>query len=141
VRIDWALPCRYAEAAADGTATIVGAGLDSLWVGELPADVGTFMMLRIAAPPDEFETEHQLALRLVDPERDEHDVLSVGFGPVPEPPPLLHPGLEAGLLIPVGVGWQAEHYGLYTLEVYVDERRQRSLPILVRDAQELEPKP
>lgn len=137
MRVDWALPCRYAEATADGTATIVGAGLDSLRLIEVPADVGTFLMLRLAAPPDEFDDEHQLAVRLIDPERDERDVLTVGFGPVPRPP-LLHRGLEAGLLIPAAVGWQAGHFGLYTFEVYVDNRRQRSVAILVRDTRELE---
>ena|SRR5947209_4120114 len=139
MEVAWALPCRFAEAAADGTATLVGAGVDSLWAPEVPADVGVVLMMRIAGPTYEFEEEHQLAVRLVDPERDEQEMLSATFGPMEQVPPLLHPGLDAGILVPAGIGWRAEHFGLYTLEIAVDARRHRSVPILVRDAAELQP--
>lgn len=138
MQIAWALPCRFAEATADGTATIVGAGLDSVWVTETPTDVGIFLMMRVAGAQYEFEEAHTLAVRLVDPDRGEHDVLSAGFGPMGEPPPLFHPGLDAGILVPAATGWQAEHLGLYTLEIFVDDRRERSVPILVRDAGEIQ---
>ena len=136
--VAWALPCRFAEATPDGTATIVGAGLDSIWAPEVPADVGLFLMMRIAGPPYEFEEQHQLSIRLIDPEGTEQEMLSAAFGPMPEPPPLLHPGMDAGVLVPAAVGWSAHAYGLYTLEVFIDGRRQRSVPILVRDAAELQ---
>ena len=132
MEIAWALACRFAEQAPDGTATLVGAGIDSLFVSETPADVGVFLMMRIAGAAYEFEEQHTVAVRLVDPERDEHDVLSAAFGPIGEPPPDAQPGLDVGVLVPAAIGWTAAHFGLYTLEVLIDGRPRRSIPILVR---------
>ena len=82
MEVAWVLPCRFAEATPDGTATIVGAGLDSMWVPEVPADVGVFLMMRIAGPQYEFQDQHTVAVKLIDPEREEQDVLTAGFGPM-----------------------------------------------------------
>jgi hypothetical protein len=137
MRIDWALPCRYAEASDDGTATLVGVALDSIWLPELPGDVDLYLMLRVAAPPDEFEEPHRLDVRVISPDHSEQQAIQVEFGPL-ERPALLHPGMEGGLSVPTELGWQAEEYGLYTLELYLDDQRQRSIPILVRDPADLE---
>jgi hypothetical protein len=136
MRIDWALPCRYAEASEDGTATLVGAALDSIWLPELPGEVDLYLMLRVAAPPDEFDEPHTLEVRVVTPDRTEQQAIQVEFGPL-ERPALLHPGMEGGLSVPAELGWQADAYGLYTLELYLDHQRQRSIPILVRDPVEM----
>jgi hypothetical protein len=138
VDVAWALACRFAEVTPDGTATLVGAGLDSVWVPEVPADVGIFLMMRIAGASYEFQEAHTIAVKLIDPEREEQEVLTAGFGPVDELPPQYHPALDPGILIPAGIGWHAEHFGLYTLDVLVDDRQRRSIPILVRDAAELQ---
>lgn len=137
MEVAWALPCRFAEATPDGTATIVGAGIDSVWTPEVPADVGVFLIMRIAGPSYEFEEAHTLAVKLIDPERDEQEVLTAGFGPVHELPPQHHPGLDTGILVPAAIGWPAEHFGLYTLDIVLDERPRRSIPILLRDTGEL----
>jgi hypothetical protein len=141
VDVVWALTCRFAETTPDGTATLVGAGLDSVWVQEVPADVGVFLMMRIAGAAYEFGETHTLAVKLIDPERDEQEVLTATFGPIEEMPPQHHPALDPGILVPAGIGWRAEHLGLYTLDVLVDDRPRRSIPILVRDAAELEQQP
>jgi hypothetical protein len=138
VEIAWALPCRFAEATPDGTATLVGAGIDSLWVPDTPADVGVFLMMRIAGAAYEFEEEHRLSVALIDPERDEEELLSFGFGPMPEPPPQAQPGLDVGILVPAAVGWAAEHLGIYTLDIRVDDRPKRSIAIQIRSTEELE---
>ena len=137
MRIDWALPCRYAEALEDGTATLVGAALDSIWLPELPGDVDLTLMLRVAAPPDEFEEPHRLDVRVIAPDRGEQPAISIEFGPL-ERPALLHPGMEGGLSVPAELAWPAEEYGLYTLELYLDGQRQRSIPILVRDPEDID---
>jgi hypothetical protein len=85
LEVAWALPCRFAEASPDGTATIVGAGLDSMWLNEVPADVGVFLMMKISGAQYEFDEAHTVAVKLIDPERGEQDVLAAEFGPVPDP--------------------------------------------------------
>ena len=42
-------------------------------------------------------------------------------------------------MVPAAVGWHAEYFGLYTLEIFVDDKRERSVPILIRDAKEIQP--
>lgn len=139
LRLDWAVPARYAEAAADGSATIIGAGIDSFWLPEVPADIGLFLMIRVAGPADEFEEEHQLEIRLVTPESEEQQVLQAGFQTPPGARnPLAVPGMESGILIPAGVAFRAEEYGFHTLEVYLDGQRLRSIPVAVRPPSELE---
>lgn len=141
MEVAWALTCRFAEATPDGTATLVGAGLDSIWLPEVPSDVGVFLMMRVSGPVYEFEEAHTIAVKLVDPERDEQEVLTAGFGPMGGPPPGYHPGTDPGILVPAAIGWRAEHFGLYTLDVLIDARPKRSIPILVRDAAELQQPP
>jgi hypothetical protein len=135
VRLDWAFPCRYAEPAADGTATIVGAQHVLAWADDVPGRVEVSLMLRLAAPVDDFDEEHRFEVRLVDPEREEVQMLSVDLGPFAEPR-VAHPGLEADALLATRFEWEAEEFGLYTFELYVDDRRQRSLPFVVLDASE-----
>ena len=93
--------------------------------------------MRISGATYEFEEAHTLTVKLVDPEREEQEVLSLTFGPMEEPPPLLHPGSDPAMLVPAVIGWQAGHFGLYTVEVFIGDHRERSIPILVRDAREL----
>ena len=131
------MPCRYAETPGDGTALMVGAGIDSLWIADLPQPAAIFLMLRLAGAEDEFQEKTKLEVRVVDPERDETQALDLGFS-TQELSPLRWPGAEVGMLFPTVIQWEASNYGLYTLEVFVGERRQRSIAIAVRDPAELE---
>lgn len=126
------LPCRYAEIVQDGTASIIGAGIDSVWVGDLAGEVSITLMTRFSGPPDEFDEAHEFEVRLVRPDGSTEEAVRMTFGPVPRPP-LYHPGMEGGLMAPVSVRWGVEEHGLCTLELYVDGARQRSLPIFIRD--------
>jgi hypothetical protein len=94
-------------------------------------------MLRVAGSEDEFEEEHNLEVRLIDPERTETNVLAVDFR-VPEMPPFKQPGMEAGFLLPAGITSEAGAFGLYTLEIYLDGRRHRSVAIAIRPASDLQ---
>jgi hypothetical protein len=50
-------------------------------------------------------------------------------------------GTDVGLVIPTAIGWHAERFGLYTLELHIDGCRQRSIPISVRDVADLSGQP
>jgi hypothetical protein len=131
------VPCRYAEVSADGTASLLGGGIDSVWPPELPATVALFLMLRLAGAEDEFQEETELEVRVVDPARDETQALALSLSQQ-EVSPLKVPGMEAGALFPAVIHREAGDYGLYTLEVFLGGRRQRSIPISVRDPAELQ---
>jgi hypothetical protein len=136
VRLDWAIPCRYAEATWDGTATLVGAGADSVFTSSLPLEAMVFLMLRFTGAEDEFETETRFEVRVIDPASREQPVASAAlFG---ARPPLRLPGAEIAMLVAPQIGWDATEYGLYTLEVHLLGRRLRSIPLAIRPAAELE---
>jgi hypothetical protein len=136
VRVDWAIPCRYAEKARDGTATLVGAGIDSIWAPSLPHRTALVLMLRFVGPEDEFEEGAPLEVRLVDPRFRETPVLASAVAAAP--PPLKLPGAEMAASFTSSVGWNASDYGLYTLEVYLAGRRERSVALAIRPSSELE---
>lgn len=138
MKVDWAVPCRYAETPGDGTATMLGAGIDSMWLDEIPAEVGFFLMLRITGADYEFESEIKLEVRLVAPDQDESTILKMGLS-MSEMPPLKLPGMDPAMLLPTVMAWEATDYGLHTLDVFIDEHRQRTVAIYIRPASELKP--
>ena len=67
MRVDWAIPCRYAEING-GLATIVGAQVDAARVAQFPARVGTWLAMRFVFGDDEASTTHEVLLRMLDPQ-------------------------------------------------------------------------
>jgi hypothetical protein len=141
LRLDWVVPCRYAESPGDGTLTILGGGTDTFWIEDeaLPLPFAVFLAMRVVGPEDEWtgDEEYTLSVRLVRPDVEEESLI----GPFPlrmeQIPPLKEPGAEAGMVIPAAMTWEAREFGLYTLEVYIGERRQKSVAISVRRSSEL----
>ena len=72
---------------------MVGAGVDSIWVPELPAQVAVFLMLRVTGADYEFEEEQRLEVRLVAPDAEESTVLGLTFS-IAEHSPLRLPGMD-----------------------------------------------
>jgi hypothetical protein len=143
LRLDWIVPARYAENSADGTMVLLGAGSDTLWipVDQMPAQVALFLALRIAGPEDEWqEGGHSLAIALRRPDGEETEGLRLDLK-MDELPPLRVPGQEPSLLLSSPQQWTAQDFGLYTFEIYIDDRRAKSLAIHVRDAADLEQEP
>jgi Family of unknown function (DUF6941) len=139
VRLDWVIPCRYAELAGDGTMSVLGAGLDTFWVPEeqLPAPLGIFIATRVAGGEDEWLTPHAFAVRLVSPDLAQEDLLEIELG-MDEMPPLKQPGHEAGTLLPLLMQWEANDFGLYSFDLLLDGNREKSVPVNVRRQSELE---
>ncbi len=106
MRVDWAVLCRYAEVSNDGTASLLGAALDSLWLPELPAQVGIFLMMRITGVQDEFEEGGEFEIRLVSPDREETTILQAGFK-LEDFGPLFRRGMQPGLLVAAVMNWEA----------------------------------
>ena len=130
MRVDWAILCRFAEV-DDGLATIIGGGIDTFTVPSLPALLDLVMVVRLVGSPE--ETEHQLAIRLVDPElKQVGKELRATFSGTPNPEAL--PGWEAGVILRVAAGFPAPVAGPYTLEIAVDGRAAHTVPIIVRQA-------
>lgn len=118
MRVDWAIPCRYAEV-HDNLATIIGAGIDHTLVPALPAPVQVVLAIRLVFLPseDELGAAHKLRVAALSPDGDK----------VAEVEGDLNLGGEAvetdwlhGLMTPMAIQFMAETEGLYNLEVDVD---------------------
>ena len=130
VRVDWAIPCRYAEING-GLATIVGAQVDAARVAQFPARVGTWLAMRFVFGDEEAATTHEVVLRMLDPQLDEIDEnrTELTLGP---PNPLKAPGWEGSHLMATFVQFDASSEGTHTFEIYVDGRHQQTLPFSIR---------
>jgi len=131
-RVDWAIPCRYAEENA-GLATIVGAGIDRLHVSELPGQVGVLIALRIVLREDELGHEHEIAFTLYDPTMAEVAHLDGHFSA--EAHPAKEPGWETGMITPTAHNFAVTEYGTYSLEVLIDGHSEKTIPLLIREPQ------
>lgn len=119
MRIDWATLCRFAEVNGN-LATIVGAGIDITWAAQLPAGIQTMVAVRMTAPEDELGPEHPhtLRCRILDPDMQEvGETLEAELRAGGES---LRPGWLVGIMIPMGVQWQADREGTYTVELAID---------------------
>jgi hypothetical protein len=130
MRVDWAIPCKYAE--VNGTlATIVGAQVDSVRVAEFPVTLSTWVALRLVFDDHEAADSHEVMFRMLDPllEQIGERRATVNLG---APNPEKQPGWEAHHLTAFNLHFQATQPGTHTFEVYLNERHQRTLPFSVR---------
>jgi hypothetical protein len=134
MRVDWAIPCRYAEVNG-GLATVVGAQVDAVRVAQFPARVGTWLALRLVFGDEEASSEHDVTLKILDPQLGEigetHTNLTLG-----PPNPEKAPGWEGSHLMATFVQFDAGSEGTHTFELYVDGRHQQTLPFSIRGADE-----
>src|ERR1700712_3013078 len=52
MNVDWVIPCRYVEV-HDNLGSMIGAGIDTFWVPELPAPIQVMLAVRLTATAEE----------------------------------------------------------------------------------------
>ena len=128
MNIDWVIPCRFVEV-HDNLATIVGAGIDTFWMPELPALVQVMLAVRLLGMVDEFDPEvkHTLKSQIRDPLGN---VLTETSGGMAIGGQSARPEWLAGITLPLLVVFDVADEGTYTIEFSVDDAS-KSLPIHV----------
>jgi hypothetical protein len=136
LRVGWVIPCRYVEVNGN-LATIVGGGIDRVWVPEVPppGPVQVLCAVRIIAEhhevaPTQEEPQHTLTSRVYDPSMTLVSELSQPLGIAGE----LDPAIDPAVIVPIGVVFQPEEEGQYTAEIATDDRG-FSVPLTVRVGQ------
>lgn len=125
MRIAWIVPCRYVEV-HENLATIVGGGIDRVYVPFLPAPgpIQVLCATRIVADiseldePGQTDPKHELVCRVHAPDMQLVSELKQPFGMNGEPDARLDPAA----IIPIGVVFAPVEVGQYTIEIAVDER-------------------
>ena len=128
MNIDWVIPCRYIEV-HDNLGTLVGAGIDTLWVAGFPSLVSVTMAVRLLATSDELGPGKPHTSRNVVRGPDGDVVADVAqqfeAGGQPDRTDYL-----AGLILPLVVQFEAKVEGTYSFEHIVDQSS-KSIPLHV----------
>jgi hypothetical protein len=119
LNIDWVIPCRYVEV-HDNLGTIIGAGIDTIWVEQLPAPIAVVIAVRLLAMAEELDGSdaHTATNRVRDLHGELVSELSFPFG--------FGGGESAktewltGIMVSSLVQFEATEEGTYTIEHEVD---------------------
>ncbi|MGN6371525.1 MAG: hypothetical protein ACTHM1_00820 [Solirubrobacteraceae bacterium] len=128
MKVDWAIPCRFAEV-HQGGATIVGAGCDVVPVQGTPTPIQVLFAVRYVGAPDELDgaTEHAIGCRIFNPAGEK---VGEQAGEIKAKVDQLVPGYVADVTIPTGLVIEAQEFGTYGIEFWIDDHSLR-VPIHV----------
>jgi hypothetical protein len=124
MNVDWIIPCRYVEI-HENLATMIGAGIDTLWPAELPATIQVTTAVRLTGLPEELADGRKHSARTIVRGPDGEIVselegefeLEGGPGDVAE----LHPEWLQGIVVNLAVAFEAGVEGTYKIEHAVDQ--------------------
>lgn len=140
MRVDWAIPCRYAEV-HDNLFTIIGGGIDHMWVLALPSPITVVLAARLIFLPDEATTEqaHKFRVAALAPGGNTLNAvegeLNIGSPTGAQPDENEFQGAH----VPIAIQFPAEIEGRYQLEVTVDGASTVSVPLHIVRAPAPEP--
>lgn len=128
MNIDWVIPCRFAEV-HDNLATIVGGGIDTFWVQELPAQLQVPLCVRLTGLPEELtpEQQHVATNRVRGPNGEVISEISGEFAIGADG---ARPDWLVGISLPTLVQFEATAEGAHTIDHVVDGA-EYSVPIHV----------
>jgi hypothetical protein len=128
MNVDWVIPCRYVEV-HDNLGSMIGAGIDTFWVPELPATLQVLCAVRLTATAEEL-TEgitHQMRNVVTDPSGVVVSDVGGEFEVGTENP---RREFLNGIVLPSAITFEAEVAGSYQLEHIVDNDS-KSIPLHV----------
>jgi hypothetical protein len=131
VRIECALLCDAASV-RDGLLHMLGGGITSTILPELPSPLPITFALRAILEPKELHPEHHLRVRLVSQQGKVEGIIEITFK-IPDPGAATE---EAALVVPVPLGsFGVERTGRYLIEADLDHRRLGTFPLRVEKGQ------
>jgi hypothetical protein len=128
MNVDWVIPCRYVEV-HDNLGSMIGAGIDTFWIPELPSPLQVMLAVRLTATGEELSAGIQHLLRTVVTDRHGAVVFEAGMEFEANMESAQSEWLNS-LVLPSVVQFEVEEAGTYQLEQQVDESSQ-SIPLHV----------
>lgn len=132
MNVEWLVPCRYAEV-HDNLATIVGAGINQIWVPEFPTQAGVNFVVSIVGTPDEYKEMHAIKNSICGPDGEILSSMEGEFGFGPEG---TGPGLDDGwahpTLLSAQIAFPVPSPGVYRLDFEVDGNPGKSVALHIK---------
>jgi len=129
VRVDWAIPCRYAEVHPQSGATIIGAGADLIIAPQIPTPVQVLFVVRFVGAPEEVKGDaHPVTCRVLDPDGSE---IGQQTAEITTELTQVVTGYVAEVTIPMGILLLVAQYGTYRVEWTIDGGDPLPVPIHV----------
>jgi hypothetical protein len=128
MNVDWVIPCRYVEV-HDNLGSMIGAGIDTFWIPELPAPLQVMLAVRLTATGEELTEGIQHLLRTVVTDARGAVVFEAGMEFEANMETAQNEWLNS-LVLPSVVQFEVQEAGTYQLEQHVDGDS-RSIPLHV----------
>lgn len=118
MNVDWVIPCRYVEV-HDNLGSMIGAGIDTFWVPELPAPLQVLCAVRLTATADELTpgVTHQMRNVVTGPDGEVVSEIGGEFEIGTDSP---RTEWLNGIVLPNAIQFEATKVGTYQLEHIVD---------------------
>jgi hypothetical protein len=128
MNVDWVIPCRYVEV-HDNLGSIIGAGIDTFWLPELPSQLQLMLAVRLTATAEELAPGIQHVLRTVVTDANVEPVFEAGLEFEANTENTQAEWLNS-LVVPSVVQFEVVEAGTYQLEQSVDGNS-KSIPLHV----------
>jgi len=126
--LDYALLCDYVRAEA-GLAHVIAAGIDTIWKEEVPAGQNVGLLIRVAFARSECGRPHRLEVIFQD--EDGARLAQMEAAVQPAWVEGLPPSWSVGVVVAMNVGLPLPRFGLYALEILVNDSLVKTIPLRV----------
>jgi uncharacterized protein DUF6941 len=127
--LDYALLCDFVRADPGGVAHAIGAGIDTLYAAEVPTGHNVGLLAKFTFTQGESGRPHRIELFFRT--TDGAELVKIEALIAPEWDETLPPGWGVGAVMGINFGIPLPDYGLYSLEVMIDDRSVKSLQLRV----------
>lgn len=128
MNVDWVIPCRYVEV-HDNLGSMIGAGIDTFWIPELPSPLQVMLAVRLTATAEELTPGIQHVLRTVVTDKGGEIVFEAGMEFEANTESAQSEWLNS-LVLPSVVQFDVTEAGTFQLEQSVDGNG-KSIPLHV----------
>jgi hypothetical protein len=126
--LDYALLCDYVRAEG-GIAHVISAGIDTVQAPDVPAGQNLGLLMRIGFARTECGRQHRVEVIFQD--ADGERLAEITGVLKPEWQPGVPPGWKVGALMGLNFGVPLPRFGLYSVEVLVNDSQVKSIPLRV----------
>lgn len=126
--VDYALFCDYVRVDG-GVAHLIGAGIDTLYLAQVPSVANLGLLVRVTFTRSESSRPHRVEAILAD--TDGNRVVQLQAINTPEWAPGLPPGWKQGGLLALNFGVPFPRYGVYSLDILINDSHKKSLDLRV----------